>query len=454
MAGSASRGLRRPHCRRRCGAHAWGEPGLRQTEGTAVPVQAQAQLEPGGAVWLAARLGPRERPHRGAHRRLEAPCLRVRRREQIEIARVLEAALRGQLLGDPDRLDRVALARVGMGSAGPAQEPPQPGSRLERLGVSRRDRDRALDLLERGRRLPLQRQCERQGVVRLRVGPRVGKRVREERARISPRLHVGVRDEGARTEYHGGDRAEQRASRGHAREQGRGREADREEEPDERQVGVAIRQRLVPDLDQAQRGYQRPQEEEPADGEPGHAAAREEREPSYDEEERRRAGHPEERPASRVRIEDGEVRGPEGLSQVARVGDRGVREPRVQGKLPERPRRPARALRQRRDRGGRCAEHEVGDFLGQQHARPPQPTAQLGAPERPVVEQQHHEGQGHRHRLGHQGERGERDREDERSASAPPRPAAVRPQRKQEEERRQQVLALGDPGHRLHVQRM
>ena len=74
--------------------------------------------------------------------------------------------------------------------------------------------------------------------------------------------------------------------------------------------------------------------------------------------------------------------------------------------------------------------------------------------QRPVIQQQEEEGQRHHHRLGHESQP-EETRHREVSPHAPaPDVRHVGGSAQQRQERAEDVLALGDPGHRLHVERV
>ena len=77
-----------------------------------------------------------------------------------------------------------------------------------------------------------------------------------------------------------------------------------------------------------------------------------------------------------------------------------------------------------------------------------------GAPERPPVEQQQGEGQGDEHRLRGEPQGEETERQEIAAGAGAADVAQVRPHGEQPEQRREDVLALGGPGHRLHPQRV
>ena len=79
---------------------------------------------------------------------------------------------------------------------------------------------------------------------------------------------------------------------------------------------------------------------------------------------------------------------------------------------------------------------------------------ETGTLQRPDVEQQQHDRQCYHHRLGHQRQREQHDHREVPSRARAAREAHVGENRQQPEERAEHILALGDPGHRLHVQRM
>ena len=93
------------------------------------------------------------------------------------------------------------------------------------------------------------------------------------------------------------------------------------------------------------------------------------------------------------------------------------------------------------------------------HHQPP-PTLLFPTLQRPVIQQQEHTGQRHHHRLAHQPQ-GEKYQSRSIKALCPRAPglgllgeSRICPQRQQPEHRAQHILALGNPGHRFHPQRV
>ncbi len=152
-------------------------------------------------------------------------------------------------------------------------------------------------------------------------------------------------------------------------------------------------------------------------------------------------------PPDRFRLERIEVRepaGPDRLHQIVEVRDERVGQPQPQRRGRERIEGPALPLGDERDRDRYRREQQEGDLLDD---APP-------SLERPPVEQQQDERQRDEHRLRHQAE-GEGEERGEIAARRRA-PGMLDPgeQREHPEERAEEVLALGDPRHRLDVQRV
>ena len=167
---------------------------------------------------------------------------------------------------------------------------------------------------------------------------------------------------------------------------------------------------------------------------------------------------------SRMRVEDRQLCRIQELPEIGDVRVQRVRHPGPCREVPHRaPSRLLHGVRDERRCGGECEQRQLLE---------PQPshrrdTAALSggcsaggrrhreALERPVVQEQQHEGQGHEHGLAqetqgeescHQQVTGNRGR--------PSDVAQVRSEREREEQAAQHVFPFGNPGHRLHVQRM
>lgn len=130
------------------------------------------------------------------------------------------------------------------------------------------------------------------------------------------------------------DAAEQDDARGDAGEDaGGGSDEERGERRDERElkaedgeVGVAVGHRLHADLQDADHGQKGDEEPKPAGGEPGTAGALVPREESERGEQGDGTENDEQRPGAGMRIENGEIGGPEEFADVADAGDGGVGE--------------------------------------------------------------------------------------------------------------------------------
>ena len=103
----------------------------------------------------------------------------------------------------------------------------------------------------------------------------------------------------------------------------------------------------------------------------------------------------------------------------------------------------------------RCCDlgHDAGDirdFLDHQ----PSHTDRFEALERPVVEKQQYKGRRHQHRLGHETQRQCDDRSNVSFSRLPHDVSRIGNKAEQEQQRAERVLAFGDPGHALNVQRV
>ena len=232
---------------------------------------------------------------------------------------------------------------------------------------------------------------------------------------------------------------------------------DGDEDADQRNVRVAVGVRLHSHLHDADHGHQHAQIPEPAGEQIGRRRAERSTSGGGDEQEEARDRASGQIDVRRHRIEHAELRRPQRHPEVAQVRERRVREALGQRQVRERLHRPR--LRAERDHARREGQREQRRLLERELAEPRELGAHSGArrraaPERPVIEQQQHEGQRHQHRLGHQAERIEPQHARVAPCAPPLEPARVGADREQEEERAQHVLARGDPGDRLDVQRV
>lgn len=240
--------------------------------------------------------------------------------------------------------------------------------------------------------------------------------VAEERDGVAPDELLIPRADDAGDEDEAGGEAGEDADGGGERKMGE-RAEERELEAEERKVGVAIGHRLHADLEDADGGQKRDEKPKPAGEQGGAAGALAPREEAEDDEHGDGGENDEERPGAGVRVEDGEVGGPEEFSDVANVGDGGVGEPGA-----EREREGERAevrLHQDchyRDDGG---EGEERDLLEDERTPAGGERAEAGASggrggealQRPEVEEQENEGQRDDHWLAHQAEEEKREGE-------------------------------------------
>ncbi len=229
-----------------------------------------------------------------------------------------------------------------------------------------------------------------------------------------------------------------------------GRAAQRQQEPQAGQIGVAVGVRRAADLHQADHGHERAEEPQPADEHTRQAPARE---PSAgaDREQQRRVEEQRHdlQLALRQGVVAGQVHRPEAVPQVP-----DVRIERILESQRERPGRgfldrPARGLRAQRQNAGPEGQAEEGQRGEVGLAR-----ARARAPERPPFEQHEQAGQRDEHPLRHQAAGVERERRSEPPSLPLALPGQPHEQAREAEEGAQEILALDDPGHRLHAQRV
>ena len=160
----------------------------------------------------------------------------------------------------------------------------------------------------------------------------------------------------------------------------------RDEEPDVRDVGIAVRHALAAVVEEPEHRQQRAEVPEPADGRVRYAAGTGEDERGHTDDQRGRrrdAGDGERRPLEpRMRVPGGEVHRPQRQPHVSHRRDDRVREPhRGRDRIRH---RGAAHVGDRDDRDDHhCDRHDdQGNLLG--HGAPREPA------ERPVVQQQEH----------------------------------------------------------------
>ena len=81
-------------------------------------------------------------------------------------------------------------------------------------------------------------------------------------------------------------------------------------------------------------------------------------------------------------------------------------------------------------------------------------SSESSAPEGPDIQKQEREGKGHEHRLGHQPESQQHERSRIGRPASAPRIRQPRQRRQEPKEGGEDILTLGDPSHRLDVQRV
>jgi hypothetical protein len=366
-----------------------------------------------------------------------------------------------------------------------------------RKRVARIDRDRALEVRERGGDLPARHQQRAELELRLgdagldahrlgEVGQRLGgvplapvvradapmrdevvgchrQRVLEQRERVAPDLHLAERRDRERRD-HRERRDAQRAPRQRrarpaqqrvAQVHGAPRSDDRE--PDLRHVRVPVRAHVHAELDEPEHGDERAEEPEPADREVAMPRRAQHRDRDGERADRRRRRRTDRRDVERVRVVDGEPARPDRLRDVERDRDERLRgahgEPHLGPRLrrrtalvDQRHRDRCRADREQRPLLERRARDPPG--IGRASAVRPQPR------ERPIIEQEQRERQRHDHRLGQQTCGEARGHRGEPPAARLLRIARVREHREHPEQPGERVLALERPRHRLDVQRM
>ena len=227
-------------------------------------------------------------------------------------------------------------------------------------------------------------------------------------------------------------------------------EDDRDREPHERQVHVAIGVRLRPGLHPADHGNQRSEVPEPADDQVRMRAPQRQRAQAERCEQRGGERRWQQRIRSqhgRVGVEVGEVAGPHGLAEIDRKGFEPDRESQQRRELIAVAGGPLRALDEQGGRARRGDEHELGKLL--------EPGAALAeAAERPVVEQQQDARQCHCGGLREQGPGQARQHEQRAAAARSLGVAGMGVERRHPEDAREDVLARRGPGDGFDVERV
>ena len=157
------------------------------------------------------------------------------------------------------------------------------------------------------------------------------------------------------------------------------RPRDHDEQPDQRQVGVALRHRLLPDLNDADHRDEHAEEPEPPDRQIAMPP------PEPDDRRRRRQQRDQcqwpvaqrrLRDVVRIRIEDRQIRRPDGFDEVLDVRDERIREPRPERALFDRRHRAALALHDVRDDARHQRDADQRQFFHDQ----PRPASRRRAP--------------------------------------------------------------------------
>jgi hypothetical protein len=230
-------------------------------------------------------------------------------------------------------------------------------------------------------------------------------------------------------------------------------------EPDDREIRVAVGERLRADLHDADHRHEDAGEPQPADREMRSAREGAERERGRREERRSRAENRRRaRAGLRVRIERREPERHEDLRDVADVRDGHVRESLGERQAPETRGRAARPLREERRDAAEPGERKEGDLLDDRRAErsgvDPPPVPREPA-ERPEIEEEERERKRHDDALGEEPER--EDRREGRALPCAPRPApaaGVHPHGQHPEEARDEPLPLRSPRDGLDLDRM
>jgi hypothetical protein len=183
----------------------------------------------------------------------------------------------------------------------------------------------------------------------VRVGHR--QRVREQRHRVVPQLDLRARAHHAQRERERGQAGREPRREPSARARALHELGDRERrdqrDPDERQVGVAIREGLHAHLHDAERRHQEADEPEPADDPPRPPPRLPQREGADRDDHERRDGERTPVDPDPVRVQHRERGRPDREAEVRRDALQRVREP-----ARERNRLDARRLRRERDQAG------------------------------------------------------------------------------------------------------
>ena len=155
-----------------------------------------------------------------------------------------------------------------------------------------------------------------------------------------------------------------------------------------------------------------------------------------------------------MRIEHGEAGRPDGVAKISGIRDERVRDALCRGERRGDRHRARARLREPRgcSRGER--QDEKRDLFEHDPARRMRRPLAVESPKWPEIDEEKEHRHRHQHRLRHQaqGARGQRGGEGRLSPAADP--DNVGGDREKEKEGAQNILALGDPGHRFHVKRV
>ena len=222
------------------------------------------------------------------------------------------------------------------------------------------------------------------------------------------------------------------------------------EEPEVRQVGVAVGDEVTPDPDESEHWHEGPEKPEPAHekmGPPGPATEHEQRQRA--EREKGTGDRPPGQGRVVGRIEAAEIDRRKRLGNVRQYGGGDVGQTGSQ-------RRRHNSTKGALDGPGDCAgdhrQRQKREFLPDGGGENPAPVFDVEPAERPVIQEQQRRRQGHEQRLGHQADGVAQE------CQAPDLPArsagvdGVQADGQHAEEDAENVLAFGDPDHGLDPQ--
>ena len=210
--------------------------------------------------------------------------------------------------------------------------------------------------------------------------------MRAERRGIRPIPQLGTGGRGKERQYHDRAASPQECRRPPSSQE-IGRTPDqRDEEPDRRKVGEAIGHRLVARLDETAHREERGDEPEPPDQHVGEPVAGNDGDRGDPAEKERAAEDVCHGRHDGQGIEHREPARPEGLSEIARIRDDGVRETGRRREIVHG--REGRAADEQSDSGRQRGHTQHGELLGEERLQP----GSVEPAQRPVVEQEEKEG--------------------------------------------------------------